>query len=148
MAVRFCSECGEQIKVRRVRLLPFGLLCRKCAPGHRRARVALVASFMLLAAIIFAIARLTAPREPFYLIGTPLELDSRRDPARNQNRNVSSDETNLAQREQAAVSSISNESACGAQTKSGRPCRRKVKGGGYCWQHRDKSLPTDQNKPR
>lgn len=26
---------------------------------------------------------------------------------------------------------------CGAKTKSGRPCRRKVRGAkGYCWQHR------------
>ncbi|HWO00750.1 MAG TPA: DUF5763 domain-containing protein [Blastocatellia bacterium] len=28
---------------------------------------------------------------------------------------------------------------CGALTKSGRPCQRRVKDGGYCWQHRDKS---------
>jgi hypothetical protein len=33
----------------------------------------------------------------------------------------------------------SMEPICGAPTKSGRPCRRKVKDGGYCWQHRDKS---------
>lgn len=25
---------------------------------------------------------------------------------------------------------------CGARTKSGGSCRRKVSGGGYCWQHR------------
>jgi len=25
---------------------------------------------------------------------------------------------------------------CGARTKSGKACRRKVKGGGYCYQHR------------
>jgi hypothetical protein len=25
---------------------------------------------------------------------------------------------------------------CGAPTKSGKPCRRRVKGGGRCWQHR------------
>jgi len=27
---------------------------------------------------------------------------------------------------------------CGAPTKSGKPCQRRVRGGGYCWQHRDK----------
>jgi hypothetical protein len=27
-------------------------------------------------------------------------------------------------------------SICGARTKSGKACRRKVKGGGYCYQHR------------
>jgi hypothetical protein len=25
---------------------------------------------------------------------------------------------------------------CGAPTKSGKPCQRKVKDGGYCWQHK------------
>jgi hypothetical protein len=27
---------------------------------------------------------------------------------------------------------------CGAPTKSGKPCRRKVRGGGRCYQHRGK----------
>ena len=27
-------------------------------------------------------------------------------------------------------------STCGARTKSGKPCRRKVKGGGFCYQHK------------
>jgi hypothetical protein len=27
---------------------------------------------------------------------------------------------------------------CGAQTKKGTPCSRRVKGGGRCWQHKDK----------
>jgi hypothetical protein len=29
-------------------------------------------------------------------------------------------------------------SLCGAPTKSGKPCRRRVKGGGRCYQHRQK----------
>lgn len=35
-----------------------------------------------------------------------------------------------------ATRSSSTSSLCGARTKSGRPCRRKVKGGGYCYQHK------------
>lgn len=27
---------------------------------------------------------------------------------------------------------------CGAETKKGTPCSRKVKGGGRCWQHKDR----------
>jgi len=27
---------------------------------------------------------------------------------------------------------------CGAPTKSGKSCQRRVRGGGYCWQHRDR----------
>lgn len=147
--VRFCSECGEQIKARRASLLPFGPLCSECAPGYRRARLALVASVILCAAIIFAIARLTAPREPLYFIGTPLDLNSRRDTATtNQNVIVPSVENNVAQREQSPVSSSAVETTCGAPTKSGRPCKRKVKGGGYCWQHRDKFRANSANDLR
>ena len=29
----------------------------------------------------------------------------------------------------------SGSSICGAPTKDGTPCQRKVSGGGYCWQH-------------
>lgn len=29
---------------------------------------------------------------------------------------------------------------CGARTKKGRPCSRRVKGGGRCWQHEGKPL--------
>lgn len=29
----------------------------------------------------------------------------------------------------------SSNSICGAKTKSGRSCRRRVKNGGFCWQH-------------
>ncbi|KGN70145.1 hypothetical protein [Porphyromonas sp. COT-239 OH1446] len=30
----------------------------------------------------------------------------------------------------------SSSSYCGAPTKKGGACRRRVRGGGYCWQHR------------
>ena len=33
------------------------------------------------------------------------------------------------------ASSGSGSSICGATTKDGTPCQRKVSGGGYCWQH-------------
>ena len=33
-------------------------------------------------------------------------------------------------------SSKSTTPLCGAKTKSGKSCRRKVKGGGYCYQHK------------
>ncbi|QTE22676.1 DUF5763 domain-containing protein [Polaribacter cellanae] len=34
------------------------------------------------------------------------------------------------------ASSKSKTSLCGAKTKSGKACKRKVKGGGYCYQHK------------
>ncbi|MEW6210375.1 MAG: DUF5763 domain-containing protein, partial [Acidobacteriota bacterium] len=35
-----------------------------------------------------------------------------------------------------------NASICGARTRSGKPCQRKVQGGGYCYQHR----PVEQKR--
>ena len=35
---------------------------------------------------------------------------------------------------------------CGAETKKGSPCSRKVKGGGRCWQHIGKEAMLPENK--
>ena len=35
---------------------------------------------------------------------------------------------------------------CGAQTKKGTPCSRRVKGGGRCWQHKDKEAMLPQEE--
>ena len=137
-AARFCPDCGDPIKSRRTRFLPFSLLCATCAPGHRLARFALFLALALLVAIVFVIGRITAPREPFYFIGTPLDVNSIRHSINRNEASPTSESVNAPLARQAAVSSPAVETICGAPTKSGRPCRRKVKGGGYCWQHRDK----------
>jgi len=85
----------------------------------------------------FAIGNYSKTPEPFYVIGTPIDLRSARqsadriaDPATGVNKGTGSELS-------ANSSTRSVETICGAPTKSGRPCRRKVKGGGYCWQHRN-----------
>ena len=40
-----------------------------------------------------------------------------------------------AERSSQNTTSNSSTSLCGAKTKSGKRCKRKVKGGGYCYQH-------------
>src|SRR5215211_3969765 len=85
-AAMFCSNCGEQIKSRRARFLPFGPVCARCAPAFRLARFVLCSAFAFFIAVVFVIGRLTATREPFYIIGTPLDLNSTRNqPQMNQN---------------------------------------------------------------
>ncbi|NNE65942.1 MAG: hypothetical protein HKN33_05190 [Pyrinomonadaceae bacterium] len=41
--------------------------------------------------------------------------------------------------------SVEPVSYCGALTKKGKPCSRKVRGGGRCWQHKDKDSPEETN---
>ena len=133
-AARFCSECGERLKVKRPAVLPLRAFCPRCSPRFRTVRLVLAAA-LVLATIAFAVSRLGAQREPFYFIGTPIESSlsggsSLNDPL----------STSLRSSEQAVKATSSGVGICGAPTRSGKPCQRKVKGGGYCWQHRDKSL--------
>jgi hypothetical protein len=139
-AIGFCSECGERLKVKRVRRLPFSSFCLRCSPRFRRTRLILIAVPLLCAAIGFAIGHYTSAREPFYSIGTPVDLTANSvAPSGDNNRDHSSrGNATLTRPEQLVISPSAADTICGARTKSGKPCRRKVKGGGYCWQHRDR----------
>ena len=143
---RFCSVCGEPMKSKSVSLLVLGSLCARCSPRFRRERTLVVVAFLLCLLVVFAIARLTAPRTPFYFIGTPVELNGDSLASSNKRANSPTGATSDAASGagQAALSTDaphSSPSVCGAPTKSGRPCQRRVKDEGYCWQHRDKWRP-------
>jgi hypothetical protein len=98
----------------------------------------LIASAALCAAIGFAVGHFTAGREPFYYIGTPVELSANNIAPSPSHAHSSQQTEPSSQSEQPVIGSAAAEGICSARTKSGKPCRRKVKGGGYCWQHRDK----------
>jgi len=85
----------------------------------------------LLLTFSFALGRYTTPPRTVYLLGTPIEPLA----------NVAQGETppaTLSSTSRVTGSTDETVSICGAPTKSGKPCQRKVKGGGYCYQHRDK----------
>jgi len=140
-AQRFCSECGERLKLKRGPLR-FWSFCSECAPRFRRTRLMWIAFPVLCSAIGFATGHYTSKPEPFYYIGTPIDsTQTRVAPAIEQRESEPSHRRSTsATTEAAAISSAGTESICGARTKSGKPCQRKVKGGGYCWQHRDKMM--------
>jgi hypothetical protein len=147
-AVRFCSECGEQVTVKRAGFLPARSFCSHCSPRFKTARLILVASFVVCAGIAFAIGRYTSNREPFQFIGTPIDMTAERTaPAAGATGAASPRATESpTQPEQLLIAPSTTEALCGAPTKSGRPCQRKVKGGGYCWQHRNKV--TEKKSPQ
>lgn len=137
-AVKFCCECGELVRVPRAGFLPFRAFCRNCSPRFRTARLILLSIIAACTAIGFALGHYTSKREPFYLIGTPVGSNTSSHSANEvSNSPVNGDEAPkqpfAIKREAGAIDAI-----CGAPTKSGKPCQRKVKAGGYCWQHRDK----------
>ena len=143
VAARFCSECGERLRVKRPGTLPFRSFCPRCSPHFRRIRLMLIAVPFLCAAIGFAIGHYTSAHEPFSFIGTPVDLSANPVARSADATNHLSSQGNEtpSHPEQLAISSSAAEAICGARTKSGKPCQRKVKGGGYCWQHRDRQAP-------
>lgn len=142
---RFCSECGERIKVKhRASLLSHSLIsrsyCSHCSPRFNRARLMLIVAPVLCGALGFAAGHYTTVREPFYYIGTPVDSTSSRTvPLADDAAAHSPAGTNAVAPLSRPLSSSGAEAICGARTKSGKPCQRKVKGGGYCWQHRSKA---------
>jgi hypothetical protein len=99
----------------------------------------LIAVPLSCAVIGFAVGRYTSPRETFYLIGTPVDLTVTRNTPLTDNviHQPYGDGSTLSRPEPDGPSAITAHATCGARTKAGKPCRRKVKNGGVCWQHRD-----------
>jgi len=147
-AVRFCSQCGEQLRSNRTAFLPLRAFCRNCTPRFRTARLILLAAAAACTVIGFAIGHLTTTRERFLYIGTPVESSRMKSSPDKYGDHSTRSSDSVTQREQLVISSSAAEGICGARTKSGKPCQRKVKGGGYCWQHRDKVPRSQSNVDR
>lgn len=131
---KFCSQCGEVLKASRARLVPGRAVCHRCGSRFRGRRFLQVASLVLLISLAFAIGRFSTPPRTVYLIGTPLEPIATAEPGAGATANTAN-----ATRETPPTNATDQTvRICGAPTKTGKPCQRKVKGSGYCYQHRDK----------
>ena len=122
----FCNECGEQVIRERWHLWTSRRFCAKCAPRFRKQHLLapILAGGSLLGAGLAA-GHLTNPApSPLTVEQRPAPLMSAPPPAASQ---------------QAALSpnpaTIGVVSMCGARTKKGAPCSRRVHGTGRCFQH-------------
>ena len=134
---RFCSACGEKLKAHR-RTLFLSSLCARCAPRYRASRLA---RFGLLAFALFGsyfVGWLNHAQQSVNFIGTPLDPQSVNNYFANRQSIAGIAEPNPAAAQPAKPQEDETYTLCGAPTKAGHPCRRKVKGWGYCYQHRDK----------
>jgi len=138
----YCPHCGDQVKRSSSRYF-FASLCSDCARLDRRSRYLRLASVALCAWIVFAAGRLTAPHKSPQFLGTAVDLNSVANlpPARDVAAGQAIGPGAIP------ASDRATDHVCGAPTRSGRPCQRKVKGGGYCWQHRDKPGPKKDAPP-
>jgi hypothetical protein len=161
--IRICSWCKEQSKPTASARWPIRSLCWSCAKRKAGRLAVNIAAGSLLVTVGFVIDR-RMQRPEVHFIGKPAPDYAA--PRESAEPGVTSA---LAPRAALAVEpppssdaptgqSDPHQSAsppphvivkppgtppdiCGAPTKSGKPCQRKVKDGGYCWQHKYLSNP-------
>jgi hypothetical protein len=132
----FCCECGEPVPGTRRRVWASRRFCRTCAPRFRRAGLKVA---LLLATLLFLpgflLGRLLRPPSPPLIMERGAQslapLPTAPAPAKPQPTYGPDGTANERPTEPEEVVYI-----CGARTKKGTPCQRRVRGPGRCWQHR------------
>jgi hypothetical protein len=161
----FCAECGERVLRERWRAWTSRRFCPACAKRFRKNWIAPLLFACALACAGFAIGRLMRPAPPPLNLergALPLpallaKKDAKSSGAAGEDEtsdgstrgDATSDANSPARatsdaNAQAVGASVAdaptdpNEivSICGARTKKGTPCQRRVRGTGRCWQHR------------
>ena len=146
----FCSECGAKVLRLRWHFWTNRRFCNDCARRLRRARLvpALLGTLALLGAGYVA-GRVRRPTPP------PLIIERRSDSPLNDAATVkstfrpSSAAAGVNPTAPASASPTSVEEAvylCGARTKKGTPCSRRVHGPVRCWQHKGRPAMLPQEK--
>ncbi|HVF58097.1 MAG TPA: hypothetical protein VM934_18255 [Pyrinomonadaceae bacterium] len=156
----FCAECGVRVERVRWRVWTSRRFCPACARRFRKRRIALP---LLLAAGLagtgYMLGRTGRPATPPLIVergGTalaPLPASGAARPVEN----TTGRDTNASPRPRPVYGpdgtdterpTDANEvvSICGARTKKGTPCQRRVRGTGRCWQHRGKSAMLPASK--
>jgi hypothetical protein len=147
-AARFCSVCKAQINRGPASAGRIGSVCFSCA-GVKLRRVLLGS----IGVVLIAIAAIAGDRRfrhhvEVTFIGAPIPLaNASSGVVRDHEIGNSASPVTKNSANAAAASSSGVKAAiikppgvpfgiCGAPTKSGKFCQRKVKDGGYCWQHR------------
>jgi hypothetical protein len=156
----FCAECGERIVGAGRRWWASRRFCRPCARRFRRGRLLRpLALAVLLAGSGFLAGRGVRPRPaPHFAQGgplrpAPLPAESAERPDAGQASNAMGAGARAAPRhgpdgsaEERPTDPEEVVSICGARTKKGTPCRRRVRGVGRCWQHRGQAAMLPPSK--
>ena len=138
----FCSECGEKILRLHWHAWTSRRFCDDCSKRLLRHRltIPLAASVGLLSIGMFS-GRAGRPAPPPLIIernaNPPLYKPQSTDaahPSPEPSLNAESSKSNPTQNSQAANEELVY--ICGARTKKGTPCSRRVHGAVRCWQHK------------
>lgn len=154
----FCAECGEQVVRLRWRVWTSRRFCAACEKRFRRGRVLrLLAVCVALVGLGFAGGRALRHAPP------PLVLERgaansptlpSQTPAAGRQNSASAANPDAGARVYGADGTQTERpteadevvSICGARTKRGTPCSRRVRGTGRCWQHRGRAAMLPASK--
>lgn len=138
----FCAECGAKLLRLRWHLWTSRKFCNDCARRLRKVRLThvLLVSLGLLGAG-FVAGRARRPSPP------PLIIERRSDSPLNDNgqpggpaRTTAGSDRNSTDAKNSSPATVEEEVyLCGARTKKGTPCSRRVHGPVRCWQHKGMS---------
>ncbi|HEX8495049.1 MAG TPA: hypothetical protein VF658_19570 [Pyrinomonadaceae bacterium] len=154
----FCAECGERIMRPHWYLWTSRRFCPDCAPKLRTTQL-LWPTFAGLTLFILGLGagRAVRPTPPPLVIErrqsntSPTQIAQAPPPSANTKTGSPSTPT----RTEPPAARITTErpidspeivSTCGAMTKKGTPCQRRVRGTGRCWQHKGQPamIPLEQ----
>lgn len=155
---KFCSECGERIKRAEWRLTTSRQYCDLCATEYPiMNRIPLLS--VAICGLLLIVGAKTAlfpgtVDKPQPLVSKPVLSDSKGMALKSKTSEIKpsessrsatlneSDIDNQGNASNPGVERINNKDKnveqvyyCGAPTKKGTPCSRRVKTKGYCWQH-------------
>jgi hypothetical protein len=146
----FCAECGEQVVRLRWRVWTSRRFCAACDKRFRKGRVLwpLALCVALMGAGLFAGRALRPAPPPLVIERAPLNSPALLSQTSRAAKQTAASDTNAnsgahvygadgteGERPTEAAEIVS---ICGARTKKGTPCSRRVRGTGRCWQHRGK----------
>lgn len=163
---KFCCNCGEKIERAVPSFLDSKMFCDVCKHDFVLQRYAPVVCGALLAMIgIFGVGSWwRSGEQPVNLTARALTTTAVKpsnqtppvnaNPPVQQTAQITNSQTNsvlavkppLKKIESAPVSAEETVYFCGAPTKKGTPCSRRVRGGGRCWQHKGQTalLPPEK----
>ena len=137
----FCCECGQKIVRLRWFIWTSRRFCDKCSRAFARShwlRPALSLLALLLSGVLIGRGCRRAP--------TPLVIE-RTAPAQNSATPSNSAATNNSGTSASPPTTVVEAVyLCGARTKKGTPCSRRVHGPVRCWQHKGASAMLPQDK--
>lgn len=132
----FCCECGEKVIRLRWRVWHSRCFCNHCAKSRRRERFGrpIIVTVALVCLGLIA-GRAARPAPPPLIIQR-----SANSPLLNPTDRAQVDEKPNAEGAEKSAVAAEEVYLCGAQTKKGTPCSRRVHTPGRCWQH--KGMPS------